>query len=150
MNHQGQRPGIAGLLLNKKYWMLYFLFVALISVAGLIYLGRVTYADAPPLADFVSPSGEVVVPRNEVQRGRDVFLRRGLMGYGSFWGDGAERGPDFIADALRQATLAMQAFHEARDAGAPTEYDQDAIVARATRELRHNGWDGAKFIQHSG
>lgn len=121
--------------------MLYFLFVTLISIAGLIYLGRSTYTDAPPLADFVSPAGEVVVPREKIERGQEIFLRRGLMTYGSFWGDGAERGPDFTADALRQTTLAMQAFYAAGTEGKLTEYEQDAIAARVTRELRHNGWD---------
>lgn len=132
---------MARLLLNRKYWMLYFLFVTLVSVAGLIYLGRTTYTDAPPLADFVSPAGEVVVSRAEIERGQEVFLRRGLMAYGSFWGDGAERGPDFTADALRHTTLAMQAFHAARAGGPEGTYEKDAIAARVTREIRHNGWD---------
>ncbi|MBI2306666.1 MAG: cbb3-type cytochrome c oxidase subunit I [Rhodocyclales bacterium] len=128
--------------------MLYFLFVTGISIAGLLYLGRTTYTHAPPLADFVSPAGEVVVAREEIQRGQEVFLRRGLMAYGSFWGDGAERGPDFTADALRQNMLAMQAFHEARADGALTEYGKDAIASRVTRELRANGWDeGAGHVR---
>jgi nitric oxide reductase large subunit len=66
----------------------------------LIYLGMATYSGAPPLAGFASPSGEMVIPRRQIIHGEKVFHLRGLMSYGSFWGDGAERGPDFTADAL--------------------------------------------------
>lgn len=144
MPHHEQRPGIARLLLNRKYWMSYFLFVTLVSLAGLIYLGRVTHTDAPPLADFVSASGKVVVSRAEIERGQAVFLQRGLMAYGSFWGDGAERGPDFTADALHRTTLAMQAYHAERTKGTLDEYGNDAIAARVSRDIRINGWDAAR------
>ena len=135
---------IAYLLLNRKYWVLHFLFVTIISVVGLIYLGHVTYDAAPPLVDFVSErDGQTIIAREEIDEGQNVFLRRGLMTYGSFWGDGAERGPDFTADALRQKTLAMQSFYEKErqiPAAFLTQHDKDAIAQRVKQELHVNGW----------
>src|SRR3989304_3055437 len=89
------------ILLIKKYWWLHALIVGVISVTGLIALGVWTYSSAPPLVDYVSSStGETVIPQWQIQRGKQVFHLKGLMTYGSFWGDGGERGPDYTAEAL--------------------------------------------------
>ena len=37
--------------------------------------------------------------------GQEVFLRNGLMEYGSIFGHGAYLGPDFTADYLHRAAL---------------------------------------------
>jgi len=113
-------------------------------VAGLVYLGTATYSSAPPLTDFRAESGETVISRDQITRGEEVFHLRGLMSYGSFWGDGAERGPDFTADALHRITVAMRTFYEKQVGdGAPTQYDQDAIAAQVRREVHANTWDEA-------
>lgn len=137
---------VALILMNKKYWVLHFLIVLVISVAGLIYLGAETYTGSPPLADFTSPRGITVISRQQITRGEEVFHLRGLMSYGSFLGDGAERGPDFTAEALHRITVSMRAFYEneAKNRAASqavTQYDHDAIGARVRRELHTNTWD---------
>ena len=82
-----------------------------------------------------------MISREQIKHGQEVFHLRGLMGYGSFWGDGAERGPDFTADALHRTALAMRSFY-AQSATAPlSEYDADAIAARVRREIKTNTWD---------
>jgi nitric oxide reductase subunit B len=131
-------------LVNKKNWLTHFMIVAGISIAGLIYLGGATYTGAPPLVDFVSSTGETVISLKQITRGKEIFHIRGLMSYGSFWGDGAERGPDFTADALHRTVLGMRSFYtdELRaSAGALSEYDADAIAARAKREVHNNTYD---------
>jgi len=138
------RPNMALILLNKKYWFTHFLIVAGICIAGLLYLGGATYSGAPPLVDFKSPSGETVISKQQIERGKEIFHLRGLMGYGSFWGDGAERGPDFSADSLHRTVVAMKEFYEAElleEAGTLTEYDRDAVGARVKREVHENGYD---------
>ncbi|MCW8916529.1 MAG: cbb3-type cytochrome c oxidase subunit I [Magnetovibrio sp.] len=126
--------------------MTHFLIVTVISVAGLLYLGSATYSGAPPLTDFRAANNEIVIPREQIVRGEEVFHLRGLMSYGSFWGDGAERGPDFTADALHRMVVAMRAFYEnqikARTAGTTaSQYDQDAISMQVQREVHTNTWD---------
>jgi nitric oxide reductase subunit B len=125
---------------------MFFAIVSGISIAGLLYLGTATYRGAPPVASFVSVSDEAVIPRDLINRGETVFRLRGLMSYGSFWGDGAERGPDFTADALHRTVVAMRAFYETelqkeRGSAALSQYDKDAIAVRVTREVRENKWD---------
>ena len=92
-------------LVNKKNWLTHFMIVAAICIAGLIYLGGATYMGAPPLVDYVSATGETVITQKQIKRGQELFHIRGLMSYGSFWGDGAERGPDFTADALHRTVF---------------------------------------------
>jgi len=106
------RRNLAQILHDKNTWWVHFLIVAAICVAGLLYLGTETYSGDPPLADYVDASGEVVISREDIKDGQEVFHLRGLMGYGSFWGDGAERGPDFTADALHRTAMAMRSFYK--------------------------------------
>jgi nitric oxide reductase subunit B len=140
-NNHGE--DFALILINKKYWMGLFLIVAAISISGLIYLGRATYTGAPPDANFISSSGKTVLSRQLVSRGEEVFHLRGLMSYGSFWGDGAERGPDFTADALHRTVVAMRTFYEneLKKERAVTPYDKEAIAARVRLEVHNNTWD---------
>ncbi|WP_372884396.1 nitric-oxide reductase large subunit [Shimia sp.] len=136
---------LALILLNKKYWMAHFAAVILICLGGLLYMGDATYDSAPPRADFVTEDGRMVFSRAQIQAGQEVFHLRGLMSYGSFWGDGAERGPDFTADALHYTYLGMIDHYEAAlAAGGPIdEADRDAVAARVRRELHRNTWDEA-------
>src|SRR5690606_3574757 len=135
--------GFSGLLIQKKYWPIHILFVAAVSIIGVGYLGLETYKGAPPIADFVTPDGKTVFTVEDINRGKEVFHLRALMSYGSFWGDGAERGPDFTAEALHHTAVSMTAFYEAEKAsdGELTQEERDAISARVKRELRQNGWD---------
>lgn len=136
-----QKRNLAQILHDKKTWWTHFLIVAAICLSGLVYLGTQTYKGAPPLESFVSTSGEVVIPLEQIKKGQDVFQLRGLMLYGSFWGDGAERGPDFTADALHRTAVAMREYHEQHVNGALTQYDKDAIDAQVIREIKTNTWN---------
>lgn len=133
---------LADALVNKRFWFLQVMFVAVICIAGLIYLGDATYSSAPPLTDFVSRDGEIIISREKILNGQKVFHLRGLMHYGSFWGDGAERGPDFTADALHRTTRSMRTYYASRliTEGAIGQFEQDAIAARVKREIHANGW----------
>lgn len=137
------RNTLSALLLNKKYWFVHFWAVSLISIAGLLYLGTITYTGAPPLADFKNANGDTVVSRESIVRGQSLFHARGLMHYGSFWGDGAERGPDFTAESLHIVGKSMREQY-ADKMPAASDYERDAIEARVRREIRNNGWDAAR------
>lgn len=93
--------------MNTKNWWQPLLFILIISVAGVGMIGYQTYFDAPPMTGFQSPSGETIVNEQDIIRGQEVFHKYALMEYGSFFGDGAQRGPDFTAEALHMATTYM-------------------------------------------
>jgi nitric oxide reductase subunit B len=84
------KNSISSLLLSKKYWFAHFWVVSIISIAGLLYMGGETYTGAPPVPNFKSANGETVISAEDIKAGQVLFHTRGLMNYGSFWGDGAE------------------------------------------------------------
>ncbi|MBZ0118934.1 MAG: cbb3-type cytochrome c oxidase subunit I [Sandaracinaceae bacterium] len=133
------RRNLAQRLRDKRTWPALLAIVTVVCLGGLAYLGAATYGGAPPLADFVTADGRTVVSRDAIKRGQQVFHLRGLMSYGSFWGDGAERGPDFTADALHRTVVAMRTYHEEHAGSASA--DRGAVGARVVDEVRHNGWD---------
>lgn len=133
-------------LLNKKNWLTHFLVVCAISVSGLVFLGQQTYSGAPPLVDYVDSAGNTVIAQKEIAHGKELFLLRGLMAYGSFWGDGAERGPDFTAEAMHRMAVSMRAYYAEQQKAAMgvqelTGYEQDAIAQRVVRDLKNNAYD---------
>lgn len=135
--------GFSRMLVQKRYWPIHLALVALVSIVGVAWLGVETYTGAPPIADFVTPDGKPLFTTADIDRGKEVFHLRGLMSYGSFWGDGAERGPDFTADAMHRTAVSMTSFYEAQAAANRplAQEDHDVILARVRREMRHNGWD---------
>lgn len=139
-----RRKNLAQLLLTKQYWWAYLVIVSIISVTGLITLGTWTYRGSPPLANFVSSAtGETVIVADQISRGKELFHIRGLMSWGSFWGDGAERGPDFTADALHRTVVAMRSFYENKINAQSllTQIDKDAIGVRIQKEIHQNRYN---------
>jgi nitric oxide reductase subunit B len=83
--------------------------VALVLLFGFFVLGLMAYrtyqAEPPVPARVVDPAGHDVFTGADVRAGQKVFLRNGLMQYGSIFGHGAYLGPDFTADYLHRASL---------------------------------------------
>jgi len=86
--------------------------VALVILVGFFVLGFLayrTYQADPPIADrAVDPNGTTVYTGGDVREGQKVFLRHGLMEYGSIFGHGAYLGPDFTADYLHRASASVR------------------------------------------
>jgi len=130
----------ARFVMDRRRWWLPLALVLATGAASLLFVGVRTYRDAPPIPDFTSESGEVLVPAASILRGQAVFQRYALMDYGSLFGDGAARGHDYTADALHAMALAMLAFH--REEAGPGA-DDTALEARVQREIRRNRFDPA-------
>src|SRR5512144_1484862 len=85
---------------------------ALVAICGFFVLGLIgyrTYQSDPPIPDrVVTQSGERLYTGEDVRAGQEVFLRNGLMEYGSIFGHGAYLGPDFTADYLHRAAVEVQ------------------------------------------
>lgn len=119
-------------LLVSRAWVQ---MTALVFLAGFFVLGLLafrTYAASPPIPDTViDPSGRVVFTGDDVRAGQAVFLRNGLMSYGSVFGHGAYLGPDFTADYLRRAADHVLAQNGGASAGAE----------QTVRDFRENRYD---------
>ncbi|HLT27128.1 MAG TPA: hypothetical protein VK047_10600, partial [Zeimonas sp.] len=128
-------------VMHRRRWWVPLSLVLSIGVASMLYMGVRTYDDAPPIADFVDEKGRTQVAADAIVRGQAVFLKYGLMNYGSFFGDGAGRGPDFTADALHGVAIALRDHYASRDG-----VDADSALATAQRTIRRNRYDESTNI----
>jgi nitric oxide reductase subunit B len=122
--------------LVSRAWVQVTALVLLCGIAVLGFLGFRAYTADPPIAAEVrSTAGEVLYTGDDVRAGQAVFLREGLMEYGSIFGHGAYLGPDFTADYLHRAALI-----------ATREYDEEGTgVARdrVIADFKTNTYDPA-------
>jgi nitric oxide reductase subunit B len=96
-------------LIVSRLWVQVALLVFVVGFFVLVYLGYRTYQDDPPIAErAVDPNGQVVFTGADVDEGQKVFLRHGLMEYGSIFGHGAYLGPDFTADYLHRSSESVR------------------------------------------
>jgi nitric oxide reductase subunit B len=104
---------------------------------GFSILGWLAYGatvDAPPIpARIVDPSGADVFTGDDIARGQEIFLRNGLMEYGSIFGHGGYLGPDYTADYLRRAALVVREQY-----GGPSS---DQARAKTIEDFRTNRYD---------
>jgi len=133
-------------LMNPKNWWLPFALILGISLAGVTFIGYETYEKAPPIPDFVDEQGQIILSHDQILEGQRVFQHYALMEYGSMFGDGALRGPDFTAQALHEISLKMEAYYQRQITEVPA--DQKALLAdgirqRVQREIKTNRFDRA-------
>ena len=118
----------------SRGWVQAVLLVALFGFSVLGFIAARTYQAEPPIPERVtSPTGELVFTGEDVRVGQEVFLRNGIMQYGSIFGHGAYLGPDFTADYLPRSALDVGQPHAS--GGAPrvklrkkAPEEQDAVL----------------------
>ena len=124
-------PARRPMLLNPL-WLQGVILTFVIGFAILFYLAVRIYQDhAPVPGRIVSESGETFLTEEDILQGQEHFLTYGLMQYGTVYGHGAYRGPDFTADYLHRAALHMQELYGGGD----------AALNRVRKELRENRYD---------
>ncbi|MGA9592444.1 MAG: hypothetical protein WBS18_05060, partial [Candidatus Acidiferrales bacterium] len=121
--------------------------IAIVMLCGFLILGMLayrTYTDEPPIPSrVVGPSGEVLFTGTDVIAGQEVFLRNGLMEYGSIFGHGAYLGPDFTADYLHRAALIAIDHY-----GGPSS---EAAKQQTISDFKTNRYDaGTGVLEYSG
>lgn len=138
-----RRFNFIGFIMNPKKWWLPLLIIFIISIAGVMMIGIHTYKDAPPIPDFVSESGIEIYSHDDVLKGQAVFQRYALMEYGSMFGDGADRGPDFTADALHETMILMNKYHLAtiEDNNLDIGFIKQGIEAQVKNEIKVNRYN---------
>ena len=121
-------------LLIAKGWVQGALLVLLTGLLGLGFLAYRTYAAEPPIPRRVlADDGRVVFTEAEIREGQRLFLRFGLMEYGSVFGHGAYLGPDFTADTLHRSALSTKTYYEAHGDPNATE--------RTAQDFKRNRYD---------
>src|SRR5215469_14938553 len=92
--------------LISRGWMQAVVIVGLVGFLLLGILAYRTYTDEPPIPSKVlGAQGQLLFTREDVIAGQEVFLKNGLMQYGSIFGHGGYLGPDFTTDYLHRAAM---------------------------------------------
>lgn len=138
-----QNRSFLNYLMNPKYWWVPFLAILGISAVGIIFIGYETYTKAPPIPDYTDESGKVIISHEAVLKGQEVFHRYALMEYGSMFGDGALRGPDFTAQALHEMAVNMAAYYQGQlpQADPNNELLKEGISAKVKKEIKENRYN---------
>jgi nitric oxide reductase subunit B len=110
--------------------------VALAGFFGLVLVGFLTYQSSPPIPGRVATAGgQQLFTGADIRAGQDVFLRNGLMEYGSIFGHGAYLGPDYTADYLhRSAQIVTDQY------GGP---GSDIAQGKTRHDFKTNHYDSA-------
>jgi nitric oxide reductase subunit B len=130
-------------LLVSKGWLQA---VAVVVLFGFFVLGLLAYrtyqSDPPVPRQVVDPAGRVLFTGSEIKEGQKVFLRKGLMEYGSIFGHGAYLGPDYTADYLRRASESVR-----RSYGGPRS---DTALQRTITDFQANRYDsGTRTLRYT-
>jgi len=121
-------------LLVSGGWVQAVVLTLLFGFLVLGIMGYGTYSGQPPIPEkVVDPSGETVFTGDDVREGQKIFLRNGLMEYGSVFGHGGYLGPDYTADYLRRSALAVREHY----GGAGS----DSAAARTLEDFKNNRYD---------
>ena len=111
--------------------------VVLTLLFGFLVLGIMgygTYSGQPPIPErAVDPAGNTVFTGEDVKEGQKIFLRNGLMEYGSVFGHGGYLGPDYTADYLRRSALAVRGHYGGGGS--------DRATARTLEDFKSNRYD---------
>lgn len=127
-------------IMKRSNWWIVLLCLFVVGLSGLALVGVRTYRDAPPIPDFVAPDGRVLVSSESVLDGQAVFQKYALMEHGSFFGDGANRGPDYTADALHELVVAMSA-HMRSELGGGSALELAGVEPRVRAALKENTYN---------
>ncbi len=136
----------------SKAWRHGAVLVLIVGLSVLMFMGHNVYKGAPPIPDKVlDASGAVLYTGEDILAGQAVFQKYGLMDYGSVFGHGAYRGPDFTSDYLHRSCLLQRETRAVSDFHAPyaqlTQAQQAGIDRAVAVDAKANRYDpGAKTL----
>src|SRR5512135_2735755 len=99
----------------KKLWFL-FAGIVIVSFAVLGWVGTRIYQQAPPIPEkVVASDGRLLLTRNDIEEGQNIWQAMGGMESGSIWGHGSYVAPDWTADWLhRESVFILNAWAQTR------------------------------------
>ena len=129
---------------KRLWWLLGGTLLAAFTLLG--FFGREVYRQAPPLPETVTAAdGTVLMTKESILDGQQVWQSTGGQQMGSIWGHGAYQAPDWSADWLhREATALLDGWARADHGVAFARLDpetQAGLKERLRRELRTNTYD---------
>ncbi|BDD88906.1 nitric-oxide reductase large subunit [Desulfofustis limnaeus] len=132
---------------TKKLWIL--LGAVIFSTMFILgWFGKELYRSVPPIPQVVQTTdGTVLMDKDTILRGQQVWQSIGGQQVGSIWGHGAYQAPDWSADWLHREIVALQDIVSQNVYQAPyaalDPVDQAGIDARVKQLMRTNTYDPA-------
>lgn len=134
----------------KKYWIAFTL-VIVISFTILGWIGTRIYQEAPPIPEkILTTDGKVVLTKNDIQEGQNIWQAMGGMEVGSVWGHGSYVAPDWTADWLHREAVHVLNSWAITERG--IEYsklnneEQAPLQSRLSKMFRTNSYDKSTGI----
>jgi nitric oxide reductase subunit B len=132
----------------SRAWRNGALIVVIAGLSVLLMMGRNAIKGAPPIPKKVlDAKGAVLFTGEDILGGQAVFQKYGLMDYGSFFGHGAYRGPDFTSDYLHRGALIERDFLAKRifrkDYAALTDDQKTVVSEEVVKSSKTNRYDSA-------
>ncbi len=125
----------------SSLWLQFAILTFIIGFCVLGYLAYSIYAEHPPVPSrMVSDQQEVIFTGDDVMAGQHLFQKYGLMQFGTIFGHGAYLGPDFTAQYLHKASLAMQEHYAGGSRITPE------VEARVRAEWKSNRYDKTQDV----
>ncbi|HQU86652.1 MAG TPA: nitric-oxide reductase large subunit [Pyrinomonadaceae bacterium] len=129
----------------KKLWIAFGL-VFIISFSVLLWIGTEIFRQAPPIpTEIVTTEGTVLIAKDEISNGQNVWQAMGGMQVGSIWGHGSYVAPDWTADYLhREAMFILNDFANkdfSKDFNALSTEQQAQLKQRLQDLVRKNNYD---------
>jgi nitric oxide reductase subunit B len=130
---------------TKRLWILLGA-VIFITMFILGWFGKEIYRKVPPIPLQVETTeGKILMSRDDILRGQQVWQSIGGQQVGSIWGHGAYQAPDWSADWLHREATFLQDILSEKILGQPfaalDPIDQATIKAHLKREMRTNTFD---------
>lgn len=135
---------------DKRWWSA-LAAVIIASFVVLLWMGQQINVHKPPIPERVETAqGKVLVTKDQIINGQQVWQSIGGQQIGSVWGHGAYVAPDWTADWLhREATQILDTWAQkegASDYAALGVEKQAALKARLKSELRTNGYQDGRIV----
>lgn len=129
----------------KKLWIA-FTAVFIISFGVLLWIGTEIFRQAPPIPnEVVTTEGKVLIGKDEISNGQNVWQAMGGMQVGSIWGHGSYVAPDWTAEYLhREAVFILNEFAQndfSKDYDELSSEQQAALRQRLQGLVRKNNYD---------
>lgn len=130
---------------TKKLWMLLTgVLITTFSILG--YFGTEVYRKAPPIPEkIVTSGGELIMTKDDILDGQQVWQSMGGQHVGSIWGHGAYQAPDWTADWLhRELSWMLNYWAQEKHQSSFEELDsenQGALLARLKTTYKTNTYD---------
>jgi nitric oxide reductase subunit B len=130
----------------SPWWKISVIFTILVGFSVLTFISVKAYHDAPPIpVRVINSQGDLILTRDDIMAGQQVFLKYALMENGTIWGHGAYLGPDFSAAYLHALALEVGEA-EARQLYGRALADvhglqRNAVEGAVQRLLKENRYD---------